>query len=76
MAHVIVDMIHLSRLFTFKLTPRCTFSLHMPQAIEEEGGNPDELVVPLEGTQKKTAKRTPKGNVGSAAEKRFTGVNQ
>ncbi|KAL2089815.1 hypothetical protein ACEWY4_014503 [Coilia grayii] len=34
----------------------------LKKAIEEEGGNPDELVVPLEGAQKKT-KRTPKGKV-------------
>lgn len=31
------------------------------QAIEEEGGNPDEIVVHLEITPKKTPRRTPKG---------------
>ena len=33
-----------------------------PQAIEEEGGNPDEMEVVLDGTPKKAlAKRTSKG---------------
>ncbi len=31
------------------------------QAIEEEGGNPDEIIVHLEITPKKTPRRTPKG---------------
>lgn len=31
------------------------------QAIEEEGGNPDEIVVQLEITPKKAPRRTPKG---------------
>lgn len=33
------------------------------QAIEEEGGNPDEIVVQLEITPKKTPRRAPKGKI-------------
>ncbi|XP_062869428.1 scaffold attachment factor B2-like isoform X2 [Trichomycterus rosablanca] len=36
-------------------------SERLKKAIEEEGGNPDEIVVQLEITPKKTPRRTPKG---------------
>lgn len=49
------------------------------QAIEEEGGNPDEIIVHLEITPKKTPRRTPKGkNVFWCwfCQNRFTNVHK
>ncbi|XP_027014855.1 scaffold attachment factor B1 isoform X2 [Tachysurus fulvidraco] len=43
-------------------------SERLKKAIEEEGGNPDEIVVQLEITPKKTPKRTPKGKRAEADE--------
>ncbi|KAB5559084.1 hypothetical protein PHYPO_G00024780 [Pangasianodon hypophthalmus] len=43
-------------------------SERLKKAIEEEGGNPDEIVVQLEITPKKTPRRTPKGKRAEADE--------
>ncbi|TSK53755.1 Scaffold attachment factor B2 [Bagarius yarrelli] len=47
---------------------KSVLSDRLKKAIEEEGGNPDEIVVQLEITPKKTPRRTPKGKKAEADE--------
>ncbi|XP_046713626.1 scaffold attachment factor B1 isoform X2 [Silurus meridionalis] len=47
---------------------KSVLSERLKKAIEEEGGNPDEIVVQLEITPKKTPRRTPKGKRTEADE--------
>ncbi|XP_041912778.1 scaffold attachment factor B1 isoform X1 [Alosa sapidissima] len=55
---------------------KSVLSERLKKAIEEEGGNPDEFVVPLEGTQKKTPKRTPKGKTQENDEPEECGLEE